>query len=488
MSKVDLSALRLDPQPLPRAGRPLAPRLLLGTFVLLALAVLATFLWPLLRPTRVVPMTAVRAGEASAAPSSAAAEAVGWVEADPFPTLVRPLVNGRIENITVLEGASVVGGETVIAQLANTDLQIEHEVAQAKVLLAQRALGVANAELQLAQARLRQNAAARTEELEAQGMLRAAEARLAKARGEAARTAAMAREAAATASAHDRLREAGGSNDVARERAQAALLAAQAEQTAAAAELAAMEGELVAARARAELAAELRQKPVDLEGAVQVATQAVERAHAERHVAEVELAMAARKLELLKVAAPVSGVVMRLPAAPGDTAGPDMPPILAIYEPRFLRARIDVPLGSVAGVHPGQQVELRSESLGNTVVRGVVQRIQHESDLLKNTLQVKVGIQDAPPLLRPETLVRASFLAEATNETAATTSTFRVPKAAVQDGSVFVFDPVAHRARAVAVEIVGERGDEVLVRGELSVTQKVVLAAVQDGERVEEQR
>ena len=185
--------------------------------------------------------------------------------------------------------------------------------------------------------------------------------------------------------------------------------------------------------------------------------------------------------------APVSGIVMRLDAAPGMITGPDAVPIVAIYDPRHLRARIDVPFGSVAAVHAGQQVQLRCESLGNTVVRGVVQRLQHESDLLKNTLQVKVELLDPPALLRPETLVRANFLATA-GEQSTGPSSFRVPRAAVAGDRVFVFDPVAHVARAVAVQVVGESDGDALVIGELSVAQRVVLAAVRDGERIEEQK
>ena len=63
---------------------------------------------------------------------------------------------------------------------------------------------------------------------------------------------------------------------------------------------------------------------------------------------------------------------------------------------------------------------------------------------------------------------------------------FRVPKDAVRDGKVFVFDPATKRARAVGVEVVGEQGEDAVVRGPLSPTQRVVLDAVSDGESVRE--
>jgi hypothetical protein len=134
-----------------------------------------------------------------------------------------------------------------------------------------------------------------------------------------------------------------------------------------------------------------------------------------------------------------------------------------------------------------QEVELRSEVTGQTVVRGVVQRIQHEADLLKNTLQVKVRIVDPPPLWRPETLCRARFLGSAAAPAAAAQTAFVVPKTALHGSNVFVFDPQRQRARAIAVTKVVEQGDDVVVRGELSVTQKVVLVPVADGDAIREE-
>jgi multidrug efflux pump subunit AcrA (membrane-fusion protein) len=56
----------------------------------------------------------------------------------------------------------------------------------------------------------------------------------------------------------------------------------------------------------------------------------------------------------------------------------------------------------------------------------------------------------------------------------------------VQGGTVFVWDPAREAARGVAVEIVQRDGDDVVVRGELSVAQRVILEPVREGERVRE--
>ncbi|MCB9884017.1 MAG: efflux RND transporter periplasmic adaptor subunit [Planctomycetes bacterium] len=487
MSKVDLSALRMTEKAAPAPRRPLAPRLVTVAFLLLAIAVVLSFAWPLLSPTRAVPMARVAAGEASTTASTTAAEAVGWVEADPFPVWVRPLVRGRIEAIEVLEGALVEQGKTVIARLQSAELLAARDRAQATAAEKQRAATVAEAELQLARERLAQNGEARLRLVEAQTMLHQLAGRVATATSAVPKAAAMVSEATATATAQDRLAEAGSSNEVARERAHAAVAAAEAAHAAAAAELEAVGREFAAAQERVALATELRDGPVDLRQGVAIAERSLERAHAAAAAAATEVAIAERELNWTEVLAPASGVVMRLDAAPGMITGPGAEPIVAVYDPSHLRARIDVPFGSVAAVHAGQQVQIRCESLGNAVVRGVVQRLQHESDLLKNTLQVKVELIDPPPLLRPETLVRANFLADAAQQNSGPSS-FRVPRAAVAGDKVFVFDPVARAARAVPVQVVGERDGDALVTGELSVAQQVVLVPVKDGERIEEQQ
>ncbi|MBZ0154398.1 MAG: HlyD family efflux transporter periplasmic adaptor subunit, partial [Planctomycetes bacterium] len=187
--------------------------------------------------------------------------------------------------------------------------------------------------------------------------------------------------------------------------------------------------------------------------------------------------IADREFAWTTVLAPIDGVVLKLLASPGDDTGPRSVGVLSLYDPQHLRARIDVPLGSFDGIAPGIAVEIRSEVTGDAVVGGVVQRLQHESDLLKNTLQVKVGLAAPPAILRPETLVRARFLGAANGSM----------KAAVQGDQVFVFDPRLGTARAVVVQVQATRGDEVVVRGELSATQKVVLVPVTAGERLQEQ-
>ena len=59
-------------------------------------------------------------------------------------------------------------------------------------------------------------------------------------------------------------------------------------------------------------------------------------------------------------------------------------------------------------------------------------------------------------------------------------------RAAVRGGAVFVYDPASRRVRAVDVQVDGEDGPDVIVRGALSPTQRVAIDAVDDGEVVTE--
>ena len=75
-----------------------------------------------------------------------------------------------------------------------------------------------------------------------------------------------------------------------------------------------------------------------------------------------------------------------------------------LFEKGKLQARIDVPLSEAAKVNLGQIVEISSSILPEQTFRGKITRILGEADLQRNTLQVKVRIENPHPRLRPEML------------------------------------------------------------------------------------
>jgi HlyD family secretion protein len=489
MSQVDLSALRIDASQAVVPRRPLGPRLLVFAVAALAIAIAATFFVPLVWPARIVRMATVQVAEHNVGSNAAVAtEAVGWVEPDPFPFIVRPLITGHIETLEVLEGAAVKAGETVIARLASAELTAACDRAKVLVTEQRAQLARARANLVMSNERLKQNADAHLRLLDARTKLATAQTKLATATARRVELQAKAVGARAHLKAQQQLEAAGQSFPVALDRARADADAAQASVAANEAEATGLASELAEQQRTVALCEQLAADPVDLRGAVAIATAEVQQAEASLEKAQVNVEIAARELGWATVLAPVDGVVLRLEAEPGDIVGHGAKGIVALYDPKKLRARIDVPIDSLRGIREGQEVDITSEAIGNVVVKGIVQRLQHETDLLKNTLQVKIELQDPPALLRPETLCRAQFLASRTpDSTAATTITaFRVPAGAVQGGVVFVFDPQRGIARAVRIEVLRADGDMRVVRGDLSPTHRVVLDSVVDGEAIQE--
>ncbi len=485
MSDVDLSALRMEETAPVRTRRPLGPRLAWIGLTVVVVAVAMSFLWPLLSPSRTVVTAPVRAADGGAAVSRAAtAEAAGWIEPDPFPIVVRPLVEGVLAELPVLEGDEVRKGVTVVGTLQSAELQAARDRAAATLQLSEAELRRAEVALHVAESLLEQKADLRLAESNARHEVTTLRARLAAYDGVCARAEAERDERSADLEGQLKLLEAGESYPVALARARARLKAAEANVESKSSDKDALRSELEQATEALKITQEVLADPRDLAGARDSTRAAAVKARAEREVAAVELLIAERELGWATLKAPIDGVVMKLHAAPGAEVGPRGEGIVALYDPKRLQARIDVPLASVGGVRVGQDVEVRSEVLGSKSVRGRVLRVQRESDLLKNTLQVKVRLIDPDPLLRPETLCRARFLTPAGEEGTTGPTLFRVPRRALRDGAVYVL--AAGRARRVAVERAGEQGGDLLVRGPLSVTQRVILDPVGDGEAVKE--
>lgn len=83
---------------------------------------------------------------------------------------------------------------------------------------------------------------------------------------------------------------------------------------------------------------------------------------------------------------------------------------ISLYDPQRLQVRVDVPLADAAKIGVGQQAEIVVEVLPEQVFKGRITRVLHEADIQKNTLEVKVAIQDPVSQLRPEMLARVKFM------------------------------------------------------------------------------
>ena len=489
----------------PSTPAAVAPRRSSSSLVVGAVLILGVLAWaflllkPTLFPARRVASEAVRV-EAGPARATVAVEATGWVEPDPFPILVRPLVDGFVDSLDVVESQQVKAGEP-IGRLRSS--MIEGALDRTRAMLASReaSLPTARAELDEAKGLATQRLDLRREVARLEGELATAVAEIDVADAEATAASARADSERFEWEAQQRLKAAGNASDVLLARAAAALASARGELAAKSASKAKARAVRAAVDAQLALAREALAHPVALDAAVAKATARLAQAEAEVAAARTELEVAEREARWLVVQAPADGVVLRRNAAPGSPVGPSRMgrgaeggspdegegTLASLYDPAHLQARIDVPVGSVGGLGAGRRVELTVEALAGRTFHGVVTRLVSQADVLKNTLQAKVRIEDPDPLLKPEMLIRARFLAvEAKEGTATRTVRVLVPRRAVRDGAVFVYDPTGGgRARRVPVATVHEEGDVAEVTGDVGETHRVITDVVTDGEHVE---
>ncbi len=487
------------PAPASAPRRSPASTIVGGVLIVGALAWGFLLLRPTLFPPRRVASEAVRI-ESGPARSTVAVEATGWVEPEPFPILVRPLVDGFVDRIDVVESQIVKAGEP-IGHLRS--YMIEGALDRIRTVLAfkESSLPTALAELEEAKGLAAQRLDLRRDVARLEGEVATAVAEIDVADAEAAAAAARVDSERLQWDAQMRLKAAANVSDVLCARAEAALASAQGELAARTAAKTKARAVRVAAEAQLALAREALAKPVALEAAVAKAAARYASAQADIAATRTELEVAEREAGWLVVKAPMDGVVLRRNAAPGSPVGPSRMgrgaeggspdlgegTLASLYDPAHVQARIDVPVGSVGGLGAGRRVELTVEALAGRTFHGVVTRLVSQADVLKNTLQVKVRIEDPDPLLKPEMLIRARFLAvESTAGPASAAVRILVPKRAVHDGAVFVFDPTGGgHARRVPLTVGHEEGDAVEVSGEVSATHRVITDVVSDGERVE---
>lgn len=292
-------------------------------------------------------------------------QASGWIEADPYPIRAVALTSGVVEEVYVLEGEPVEQGQ-LLATLIDEDAQLRLDTARAY-------WNRKKAELAMAQSHTESAAAA----------MEVSQARIAAARANLE----------VTSDEMTRLREA-GNQAIPEGRIRQAIFAVQARE----AEVAEAEAARAESRSR-----------------WQTSLLAVEVVQEEERAAQVALDEAQLALDRTRITSPISGVVQRLLASPGQKKmlsmdNPESATIAVLFKPEQLQARIDVPLEQAAQMSMHQPVWIRTPFLPEARFKGRVTRVVGEADLQRNTLQAKVAILDPDPRLRPEMLCRAEFL------------------------------------------------------------------------------
>lgn len=408
----------------------------------LTLALIVWSAWPTVRPVRAVSVTQAvfdrsaaqsdglapegadpaadsahdAHGDASAPPSGVGqtVQAAGWLEAEPFSVAAAALADGIVESVEVLEGDRVEAGQ-VVARLVAIDSQLRLARAEASLASAAAELSAAEADHRAAQSAWDEpvereravavNTAARAEAQAERDQLpfliEAARANLVQYQEELVRSERLLVDHAISELDVIALRQqtAAQSATVASLEASRPLLDARVDRLAA---------ELRAAERNLDLRIDERRT---LDSTLAMA----ERARADLASAQTARDEAALELDRMTVRAPTTGFVQRRLKSPGDKAvrmmdDPTSAQIVILYDPSRLQARVDVPLADASHIFVGQRCEVVVEILPDTVLEGRVLRATHEADLQKNTLQVKVGLINPSPFLRPEMLTRVKFL------------------------------------------------------------------------------
>ena len=203
----------------------------------------------------------------------------------------------------------------------------------------------------------------------------------------------------------------------------------------------------------------------------------------------------------MTVRAPITGRVLSLNAQPGrrlmginSASERDSSTVVTLYDPKQLQIRADVRLEDVPQVHVGQPVQIVTASLKQPL-RGHVLAATSHADIQKNTLSVKVAIDDPPPVIKPEMLAQVTFLAPprppGSKDPAGSPPRLLVPRALVEgtggSGKVWVADQAGGRAWQRAVQLGPVRGELIEVTSGLSGSDKLIAGGregLSDGQRI----
>ncbi len=426
-------------------------------------------------------------------------QAAGWIEPRPTPVRVAALAPGVIERLLVVEDQPVKAGEPV-AELVKQDAQLTLERAQANVKLREAELAQTEASFKAAQTRLDQPVHLEAALGEAEATL-AATATDVKNLPYATRRA----EAELVYAEKDHAGKLSAAGAVAQrtiDQAKSRLDAAQAlveELRNREASLAAQHEALV--RRRNALKTQLTLLADETRARDE--SDAQRRAAAARvEQARVELAEAQLRLDRMTVRAPLDGRVYQLVGFPGTTLTGGMGPIpnadgstvVTLYRPEMLQVRVDVRFEDIPKVALGQPVEINNPALAQPLA-GKVLFVSSEADIQKNTLQVKVAIESAPNVLKPEMLVDVTFLAPKTAVAEATASEelqLYLPQQLIQrdESGSFVWEADRSAGTAVKTPLTTGRaaaGGLVQVTGGLDATSRVIARGhegLADGDRI----
>jgi multidrug efflux pump subunit AcrA (membrane-fusion protein) len=172
----------------------------------------------------------------------------------------------------------------------------------------------------------------------------------------------------------------------------------------------------------------------------------------------------------------------------------DASTVVTMYDPAALQVRADVRLEDVPRVIIGQKVRIETPAVKEPMT-GQVITATSLADIQKNTLQVKVAIDNPPPVIKPDMLVQATFLAPPQPQTSVSSepiTRIAAPLALVEgsgeSATVWIADQSAGVARQRAITLGQPISQELVeVKAGLAIGDRLIVAGreqLRDGQRI----
>lgn len=427
--------------------------------------------WLPAKPVTVVPVVLTKADVQEA--GTPVFQAAGWIEPRPAAVMCSALVEGVVDEMLVVEGQEVAPNEAV-AKLVDADARINLREAESTLQLREAERDAAQAVLTASRQNFEQPVQLQAAYAEAEAMLAALDTEIknlpflvksAEARLTLARQDLDGKKKAAAALAARAVQKAQSEFDSA---------------TAVLADLQQRGPNLVRQQDATRRKCDALQTRLTLKTDE---TSARDEAKAKSAAAEARLVQARLSIEAAKlrlermvVRSPIKGRILSLNAQRGRrlmginaASERDASTVVTLYDPILLQVRADVRLEDVPQVQIGQPVQISTAAVKEPLV-GHVLAMTSQADIQKNTLSVKVAIDNPPSVIRPEMLAQLVFLApeKPGSKIAGEQDPLRllVPRELIEtgDGSSAIW--VADSARCIARRqgvLIGRAGTDQLV-------------------------
>lgn len=425
-------------------------------------------------------------------------QAAGWIEPRPSAVVAAALEEGILRELLVVEGQEVQAEEP-LAHLVDADAKLALQEAEAATQLRTAERSASEAALAAAKQNVEQPVQLEADLAEAEAVLTELEARI-----QGVPFLLRAAEAKLLLAKQDL----DAKTSVADAIAKRLVLAAQSEFDSAAAAVEGLRSQgpgLEAQRSAMERRCDALRTKLSLKtDELRLRDEALANlAAADARLAQANLAVETARLRLsrMTIRSQIAGRILAIHSQPGQrlvglaaASERDASTVATLYDPKQLQVRADVRLEDVSQIAMGQKVEITTASVEKTLT-GQVVATTAQADIQKNTLQVKVAIDNPPAVIRPEMLAQVTFLApeppEAENTVNGDAVELLIPRELVaSDGDtafVWVVDAAENVARRKSVKLGRGGGPLVPVEQGLSALDKLIVAgreSLQDGQRI----